>query len=30
MVLYHGDCADGFGAAWALWKKFPAAEFKAV
>lgn len=30
IVLYHGDCADGFGAAWALWKKFPAAEFKAV
>lgn len=21
-VLYHDDCADGFGAAWVLWKKF--------
>ncbi|TSC72264.1 MAG: phosphohydrolase [Parcubacteria group bacterium Gr01-1014_70] len=20
-VLYHADCADGFGAAWAAWKK---------
>ena len=30
IVLYHGDCADGFGAAWALWKKFPSAEFKPV
>lgn len=30
IVLYHADCSDGFGAAWALWKKFPAAEFKAV
>ena len=19
-VLYHGDCPDGFGAAWAAWK----------
>ena len=30
VVLYHGDCSDGFGAAWALWKQFPKAEFKAV
>jgi oligoribonuclease NrnB/cAMP/cGMP phosphodiesterase (DHH superfamily) len=30
IVLYHADCSDGFGAAWALWKKFPSAEFKAV
>lgn len=22
VVLYHGDCADGFSAAWAVWKKF--------
>lgn len=22
IVLYHGDCPDGFGAAWAAWKKF--------
>jgi nanoRNase/pAp phosphatase (c-di-AMP/oligoRNAs hydrolase) len=22
VVLYHKDCPDGFGAAWAAWKKF--------
>ena len=22
VVIYHGDCLDGFGAAWAAWKKF--------
>jgi len=22
IVLYHGECADGFGGAWAAWKKF--------
>ena len=22
VVLYHADCLDGFGAAWAAWKKF--------
>lgn len=22
IVLYHGDCPDGFSAAWAAWKKF--------
>ncbi|MEK7138584.1 MAG: DHHA1 domain-containing protein [Patescibacteria group bacterium] len=22
VVLYHNDCTDGFGAAWAAWKKF--------
>ena len=27
VVLYHADCADGFGAAWALWKKYPAAQY---
>ncbi|RMH35965.1 MAG: hypothetical protein D6690_07180 [Nitrospirae bacterium] len=27
VVLYHADCADGFGAAWALWKRFPEARF---
>ena len=21
-ILYHADCPDGFGAAWAAWKKF--------
>lgn len=30
VVLYHADCADGFGAAWALWKRFPDAHFLAV
>ena len=23
MCIYHGNCADGFGSAWAVWKKFP-------
>src|SRR6185503_2918381 len=27
IVLYHADCADGFGAAWAIWNQFPAARF---
>lgn len=22
IVIYHRDCSDGFGAAWAAWKKF--------
>ena len=22
VILYHGDCNDGFGGAWAAWKKF--------
>ncbi len=22
IVLYHGDCSDGFSGAWAAWKKF--------
>lgn len=30
IVLYHADCSDGFGAAWALWKKFPNARFVPV
>ncbi|MDH5739838.1 MAG: DHHA1 domain-containing protein [Nitrospira sp.] len=30
IVLYHADCSDGFGAAWALWKKFPSASFVPV
>lgn len=29
-VLYHADCADGFGAAWAVWKRYPRARFQAV
>ncbi len=27
IVLYHADCTDGFGAAWALWKRFPKADY---
>jgi uncharacterized protein len=27
LILYHADCSDGFGAAWAIWKRFPAARF---
>ncbi len=27
VVLYHADCTDGFGAAWALWKRFPQAKY---
>ena len=26
-ILYHAECADGFGAAWAIWKQFPGAQF---
>jgi oligoribonuclease NrnB/cAMP/cGMP phosphodiesterase (DHH superfamily) len=27
IVLYHAECPDGFGAAWAIWKRFPSARF---
>lgn len=27
ICIYHGNCADGFTAAWAVWKRFPDAEF---
>lgn len=30
LVLYHDDCADGFGGAWAIWKRFPEAQFLPV
>jgi oligoribonuclease NrnB/cAMP/cGMP phosphodiesterase (DHH superfamily) len=30
LVLYHAECLDGFGAAWAVWKRFPSAQFVAV
>ncbi len=30
VVLYHADCMDGFGAAWALWKRFPEADYVPV
>lgn len=27
LVIYHDNCLDGFAAAWAAWKSYPAAEF---
>jgi uncharacterized protein len=30
IVLYHAECMDGFGAAWAIWRKFPNARFLPV
>ena len=27
LCIYHGNCADGFSAAWAVWKKFPYIKF---
>ncbi len=30
VVLYHAECMDGFGSAWALWKRFPDARFVPV
>lgn len=30
LVLYHGNCYDGFGAAYAAWLKYPNAEFVPV
>jgi oligoribonuclease NrnB/cAMP/cGMP phosphodiesterase (DHH superfamily) len=30
IVLYHAECSDGFGAAWAIWKRFPNARFVPV
>lgn len=27
ICIYHGNCTDGFAAAWAVWKRFPDAEF---
>ncbi len=30
IVLYHAECTDGFGAAWAIWKRFPNARFMPV
>lgn len=30
LVLYHAECSDGFGAAWAIWKRFPHARFVPV
>lgn len=30
VVLYHAECLDGFGAAWAVWKRFPSARYVPV
>ena len=27
LCIYHGNCLDGFTAAWAMWLKYPDAEF---
>lgn len=27
VVLYHAECADGFGAAWAIWQRYGSARF---
>lgn len=27
LCIYHGGCDDGFGAAWAIWRRWPACEF---
>lgn len=27
LIIYHGNCADGFAAAWAIWKLYPDWEF---
>ena len=27
IVIYHAGCADGFCAAWLLWREFPDAQF---
>jgi len=27
ICIYHGNCDDGFGAAWAIWKRWPDIEF---
>ncbi len=27
VMLYHAECMDGFGAAWAVWKRFPTIRF---
>lgn len=27
LCIYHGDCDDGFGAAWAIWSRWPDCEF---
>lgn len=29
LCIYHGDCLDGFGAAWAVWLRWPDCQFYA-
>lgn len=28
ICIYHGNCLDGFGAAWAIWRKWPECDFR--
>ncbi len=28
ICIYHGDCLDGFGAAWAIWKRWRDCDFR--
>jgi len=30
LILYHAECADGFGAAWAIWRRSPKAQYRPV
>lgn len=30
LILYHAECADGFGGAWAIWRRYPEAEYRPV
>lgn len=30
LCLYHGNCKDGFAAAWAIWRRWPDAKFVPV
>lgn len=30
LCLYHGGCTDGFGAAWAIWNRWPSCKFIGV
>lgn len=27
LCIYHGNCDDGFGAAWAIWRRWPTCQF---
>ena len=30
LCIYHGNCDDGFGAAWSVWRRWPEVEFFAA